>query len=171
MIDPLASHGRDANEARLTRGPKGRCACGEDRDAAMTAAGRCYACDLAARGKPAVEGHHVYGQDVPIVVAMPANEHRVLDALRLARYPLLREPTDDTLANIAGLLMQFVELAEIGADAAARGQSSQWRGRLDDRLADMGREAVETLLALDAWLDRQLPATWRDSAPQWRPTQ
>jgi hypothetical protein len=169
-VDPLFQHGRDANEARLGRGPKGSCACGEDRAAAMTANGRCYACDLAARGKPVVEGHHVYGQGVRIVIDVPANDHKVLDALRTNRYPLLREPSGDTLANIAGLLMQFTELAEIGAAAAGRGQAPQWRNQLDDLLARHGREAAETLLELMAWLDGQLPRGWRDNAPQWGPT-
>jgi hypothetical protein len=170
IVDPLFQHGCDANEARLGRGPKGSCACDEDRDAAMTANGRCYGCDLAARGMPVVEGHHVYGPDVPIIVDVPANEHRVLDALRANRHPLLRKPSGDMLANVAGLLMQFTELAEIGAAAADRGQAPRWRGQLDDLLARHGREAAETLLALTTWLDRQLPGGWRDEAPQWGPT-
>jgi len=164
--DPLLFHDRGANEALLSQA-KGRCRCREDRAATMTASGKCYACDGRERGMPETEGHHLFGPQVPIVVDLPLNEHRVLDALRLARYPLLVEPGSNTLMNIAGLLMQFAELAEMQVAAAERRRAPQWTGALADILADKGREAAETLLLLDGWLGPERQSD--PEAPQWAP--
>jgi hypothetical protein len=165
-IDPLMFHTRERNE-RLLSGMKGRCLCGEDRAAAMTKSGKCYACGLRERGKPIMEGHHLFGRSVPIVIMTPGNEHRVFDALREARYAPLKEPSSNTLVNDAALLMQFVEIAEMFNAAAERGQLPQWVEDLSDVLIDRGREAVEALLVLAGHLQDRLGDDW-DPHP-WTP--
>jgi hypothetical protein len=165
-VDPLLFHTRERNE-RLLSGMKGRCACGEDRAATMTKSGKCYACRLREQRKPTIEGHHLFGRSVPIVVMIPANEHRVFDALRESRYPLLKNPSSNTLINVAGLLMLFVEIAEVLYAIAARGQLPQWVAGLCDILIDRGREAVETLLVLSVNLQDRLGDDW-ESHP-WAP--
>jgi hypothetical protein len=165
-VDPLLFHTRERNE-RILSGMKGRCACGEDRAAAITKNGRCYACDLRERGKTIMEAHHLFGRGVPIVVMMPANEHRVFDALREARYPLLKKPSFNTLVNIAGLLMLFVEISEMLYAIVAGKQLPQWVADLCDILIDRGREALEALLVLSVHLQDRLGNDW-ESHP-WTP--
>jgi hypothetical protein len=130
---------------------KGCCRCGEDRAAAMTKRGRCYACDRLSRGLPAVEQHHVFGPSRPETVLLPVNDHRCLDALRQARWPAqLREPTGDLSTDTAALLLLFVELAEMELAAVERDKAPQWRGELAKILATQGQAAVAALLKLGA---------------------
>lgn len=148
--DPMLEHGAARNEALLAPGRKGRCICGEDRDAAMIWAGLCYRCHRREIGSPEFEEHHWLGRrrHPDDVVDLPVNEHRVIDALRQARHRLLIEPTGDPLVNAAGLMMQFVELAEMKVAAAERRLVPQWQGGFAEILAQKGREAAEMLLSL-----------------------
>jgi hypothetical protein len=147
--DPMLEHGAARNEALLAPGPKGRCTCGEDRDAAMIWAGKCYRCHRRQIGLPEFEEHHWRGRRHPDdTVDLPVNEHRVIDALRQARHPLLIQPTGDPLVDVDGLMMQLVELAEMTTAAAERRQVPQWKGRFAEILAQEGREAAERLLSL-----------------------
>ena len=114
-----------------------------------------------------MEAHHLFGRGVPIVVMMPANEHRVFDALREARYPLLKKPSFNTLVNIAGLLMLFVEISEMRYAIVAGKQLPQWVADLCDILIDRGREALEALLVLSVHLQDRLGNDW-ESHP-WTP--
>jgi hypothetical protein len=146
--------GRDAAAALLSPGPKGRCACGEDRDAAMTRFGRCYACDCRQRSAPPIERHHLFGRRSPthagIVIDLPVNEHRCLDALRMARPPTLREPSGNLLIDAAGFLMLVAELAEMQIAAVERRRAPQWTGPLAEIITCMCREVAEKLLSLCA---------------------
>lgn len=170
--DPLAwLDYENAVAAALSPGPKGRCTCGEDRDAAMTRAGRCYACDCRVRGAPVTEKHHLFGRRRPIIVELPAGEHRVIDAMRLARPRRLREPGGDTLANIAMVLMQLAELAKMQAAAAERRRAPQWTGPLAEILADLGWAAAEALIGLGRHLAARLGRNWQEDPefPRWTP--
>jgi hypothetical protein len=145
----MIEHGAARNEALLRLGPKGRCACGEDRDAAMTWSGKCYRCQCREIGMPEVEEHHWLGRRHPHdVVDLPVNEHRVIDALRQARHPLLIEPRGDPLIDTAALMMQYVELAEMTIAAVERRLVPQWQGRFAEILSPLLREAAEMLLSL-----------------------
>jgi hypothetical protein len=156
-VDPTLYHNRGVNEALLSDA-KGRCRCGENRAAAMTNKGHCYACRCRELGQAVVENHHLFGKTVPIIVPMPANEHRVFDALRLARIPILREPSNDPIVNAPALLMQFVEIMEMqcmSRDArigVGRREKQTWADQIADILADKGREAAEALLAVAGYL-------------------
>jgi hypothetical protein len=139
ILDPFLYHDAGRNEALLRRGPKGRCACGEERDAAMTRKGRCYACDRRARGLDDSERHHLFGRLIPevwraalpsnpeIVVRLPVNEARCLDELRGARHPLLRSLTGDPLVDDAAVTMLIVEILEMRIAAVEKpGPGSAW---------------------------------------------
>lgn len=168
--DPFLVHDPEvvADQA-LSPGPKGRCACGEDRNAAMTRHGRCYACDCRARGMPTLELHHLFGRDFPATVRLPVNEHRVIDAMRLGRSPLLCEPGNGPLVSIAGFLMQVAELGEMAACAAERDKAPGWAGALAAVIADWARHGAEWLLALDGSLTLRLGPEWWNTLglPHW----
>ena len=173
MRDPAFIADRQENRSLLD-GHKGRCRCGEQRAAAMCnrrlgEPPQCCRCRLRELGKSLVEDHHVFGRDVAITVVLPVNVHRVIDALRLARWPEMRKPGCRSLDNIAGLLMQFVEIAEI---VAAEPSDDDWVVTFADILADVGRSAVERLLLIEAGLVETHGDDWQAAIGEktWRPT-
>jgi hypothetical protein len=161
--DPLLDHDRQRNEILLSR-YRANCQCGENRAAPMTRSGLCYACDLRKRGKSTIEDHHPFGHSVPTIFPLPANEHRVFDALRNARYRRLKEPSEATLANVAALMMQFVEIAEMQYNSE---NLQPWEMGVADKMIDWGREAVETLLELAGHLQAELGKNWEPRS--WSP--
>jgi len=145
--------GRDAAAALLSPGPKGCCVCGEDRDAAMTRSGRCYRCDCRERGAPETEKHHLFGRRsalpfAGIVVDLPVNDHRCLDAIRMARPRILQEPSGNLFIDAAAFLMLVAELAEMQIAAVERRQAAQWTLPIAEIIARLGREMAETLLSM-----------------------
>jgi hypothetical protein len=94
------------------------------------------------------ETHHLFGRSVPITVRLPANEHRVLDALRKRRRPQLREPGRD---NHAMILQQLVELVEIVAAGSSTSTAEGWQQRLYLTVADCGRQAIAAMLEGRQW--------------------
>jgi hypothetical protein len=94
--------------------------------------------------------------------------------LRAARHPALREPSNDTLLNVAGLVMQFLELAEMHCVGTPK---RYWSHKLADILADKGRGAAEALTNLHAELRCRLGDDWQGSPtgedwegwPPWSP--
>lgn len=58
-----------------------RCACGVGNPLVLVLGSdpvRCYSCDRIARRRPRREAHHVGGRPSPLIVAVPANLHRLL---------------------------------------------------------------------------------------------
>jgi len=150
---------------------KGRCRlCGEGRAAAMLNRGQlCYRCDRRRRGLPEIEAHHLFGPNTPLTVALPVNEHRVFDAIRLSRPRFLQEPGSELLVNAAQLALLSGEIAVMIADHVRREAGPQWVVALADILAGKAREVAEALLLFGGHLVECAGAQWQQGAPKWRP--
>jgi hypothetical protein len=135
----------------------------------MTRRGRCYACDMEARGLKPTEDHHVYGRDHPAKATMPANHHRALTALARGRRAALKRLGDNPLLNVAVLVAVGGEIAAAVADYAGRQEGAQWIAELASLLADAASSAADWLLWLDGWLADRLGPDWHREAESWRP--
>jgi hypothetical protein len=141
----------------------------------MTRHGCCYECTRARRGHKRTEGHHPFGRDNPpvahIVVEIPGNPHRVLDARRAGRPDILRRPGDNPLHQIAAIVVTLGEAADALADYARREQWPEWVPALADIFAQVAPSVADWLLILAGKLDEQLGPTWAEDLdmPSWRP--
>jgi hypothetical protein len=150
------------------------CRCGESRPEAMTRHGQCYECGLVRDSRKRTEGHHPFGRDNPavaeLVVEIPGNWHRVLDAWRAHRPEILKRPGDDPLHQIAAVVATVGEAAGAVADFARREQWPQWVATLADLFAKAAGAAADWLLVLAGNLDERLGPTWAedlDMPPTW----
>lgn len=122
--------------------------CGE-RDARALVVGTnpilCYQCLAAARGRPAMEEHHLAGRrNSTFTVMVPGNDHRVLNEMQ-KRWPrkTLRNPHRSQLLQAAATLRGSLDLLQLV---------------LERGLA----EIPDSLEDLDAWLEERLgPEWWR----------
>ncbi len=124
--------------------------CGEPNPAALTKHGVCYACHLAASGKPDVEAHHPIGRkNGPETITVPANLHRALSEGQAVWPAALRtNPEHDPLVTIAQIVRAVADWAV-------------WLAVRCERISDW-------LLALALWLrDRLGPHWWTEVAPLW----
>jgi hypothetical protein len=151
------------------------CRCGESRPEAMTRRRRCYECGLARDCRKLTEGHHPFGRDNPavakIVVEIPGNWHRVLDARRARRPEILKRPGDNPLHQIAAVVATLGEGADALADHARRDEWPEWVATLADLFAKVALAAADWLLILAGKLDERLGPTWADDLdmPPWHP--
>jgi hypothetical protein len=152
----------------------GACPCGESRPEAMTRHGCCYECLLVSLGRKRTELHHPFGRDnravAKIVVEIPGNWHRVLDARRVRRPEILKRPGNNPLHQIAAVVATLGEAADALADFARREQWPQWAATLADLFA-AARAASDWLLILAGNLDGRLGADWTEDLdmPPWHP--
>jgi len=128
-----------------------------------------YRCDRRRRGLPEIEAHHLFGPNTPLTVALPVNEHRVFDAIRLSRPRFLQEPGSELLVNAAQLALLSGEIAVMIADHVRREAGPQWVVALADILAGKAREVAEALLLFGGHLVECAGAQWQQGAPKWRP--
>ena len=151
------------------------CRCGEGRPEAMTRRGCCYECMLARDGRKRTELHHPFGRDNPavaeVVVEIPGNWHRALDARRAHRPEILKRPGDNSLHQIAAVVATLGEGADALADFARRDEWPEWIATLADLFAATARTAADWLLILAGNLDERLGPTWAEylDMPPWRP--
>ena len=142
------------------------CKCGESRPAAVTQHGRCYECTLARAGKKRTELHHPFGRGDPnvrkIIVEIPGNWHRVLDAHRARREPILERPGDNSLHQIAAIVTTIGEAAEAFADYARREQWPEWVFALANCFGQVAHAAADWLLILAGKLDDNLGPAWAE---------
>jgi hypothetical protein len=150
------------------------CRCGESRPEAMTQHRRCYECGLARDCRKLTEGHHPFGRDnravAKIVVEIPGNWHRALDARRARRAEILKRAGDNPLHQIAAVVATLGEAADALADFARRERWPQWAATLADLFAAAARAASDWLLILAGNLDERLGADWAedlDMPPLW----
>jgi hypothetical protein len=150
-----------------------KCQCGEDRPGAMTRRGVCYECSREQDGRKGAEEHHLFGrhnEDVEaITVEIPGNWHRVLDARRAERPPILKRPGDNPLHQVAALVATLGEAAAAFADFARRKKWPEWTAGLADRFAIAADSTATWLLVLAGRLDDRLGPEWdRDlDLPLW----
>jgi hypothetical protein len=139
----------------------------------MTRRGLCYECTREQDGFRRTENQHPFGHYNEAVAAItneiPGNWHRVLDARRAERPPILRQPGDNPLHQIAALFATLGEAADAFADFARRKQWPEWTAALADRFAIAADSAVTWLLVLAGRLDDRLGPEWdRDlDLPLW----
>jgi hypothetical protein len=153
---------------------KKACKCGESRPDAMTQSGRCYECTRRRGGCKHTEGHHPFGrynQDVDqIVVEIPGNWHRVLDASRARRPDILKRPGDNPVHQLAAGVGTLGEAADAFADFARREQWPDWVASLADLFARAAQSAADWLLILAGKLDERLGLEWAEDLdmPTWK---
>ena len=141
----------------------------------MTRRGCCYECMLARDGRKRTEGHHPFGRDNPavaeIVVEIPGNWHRALDARRERRLKILKRPGDNPLHQIAAVVATLGEAADTLADYARRQEWPEWVAALADLFAKAAGAAADWLLILAGNLDERFGATWAEDLdmPPWHP--
>jgi hypothetical protein len=137
----------------------------------MTRRGVCYECTRAQDGRKRTEDHHPFGrykEDVAaITVEIPGNWHRVLDARRAERPPILQRPGDNPLHQIAALVATLGEAADAFADFARREQWPEWTAGLADRFAIAANSAATWLLVLAGRLDDRFGPEWDLDLPPW----
>jgi hypothetical protein len=137
--------------------------------------GRCYECGLARDGRKRTERHHPFGRVNPvvaeIVVEIPGNWHRALDARRARRPEILKRPGDNPLQQIAAVIVTLGEAAGAFADFARRQEWPQWTATLADLFAKAALAATDWLLILAGKLDERLGPAWAEDMdmPSWRP--
>jgi hypothetical protein len=139
------SDDRDARrEARLrqlgTRTP--RCIdCGESDPFALTLTPdglRCYECQALAAGRPWTERHHPAGRhNHPTTVAIPGNDHRVVDDHK-TDWPrdTLRNPDGSPLLRAAGCLRGWLDTLRVIMDRTV-GWIPPFLEQLDRWLTDL----------------------------------
>jgi hypothetical protein len=139
----------------------------------MTGRGVCYECACIQDRRKRTEGHHPFGRYnesvAAITVEIPGNWHRVLDARRAERPPVLQQPGDHPLHQIAAVVAQLGDAADAFADFARRQQWPEWAAMLADRFAIAADSAATWLLVLAGRLDDRLGPAWhRDlDLPPW----
>ncbi len=148
--------------------------CAEGRPEALTRHGLCYECTLARRGRNRMELHHPFGRHnatvEQIAIDIPANWHRVLDALRAQRPEVLKRSGDNPLHQIAAIVTTLGEAAEAFGDYARRAQWPEWSASLADIFARAAECAADWLLILAAQLNEGLGTTWAETLgmpPLW----
>lgn len=140
----------------------------------MTRHGRCYECGLARNGRKRTEQHHPFGRDNPavaeIVVEIPGNWHRALDARRARRPEILKRPGENPLHQIAAVVATLGEAADAFAEFARRGEWPEWVATLSDLFTAAARAATDWLLILAGKLDERLGPEWAENLemPSWR---
>jgi hypothetical protein len=141
----------------------------------MTRQGWCYECGLAREARKRTEGHHPFGRNDPafaeIVVEIPGNWHRVLDARRARRPELLKRPGDNPLHQIAAIVTTLGEATDALADFARLEEWPGWVAVLADLFAKAAGAAADWLLILAGKLDDRLGAEWAEDLdmPTWHP--
>jgi hypothetical protein len=152
------------SQTRSDAAPKSCRRCSEDRPEAITQRGLCYECTLTQDGRKRSEDHHPFGRYnenvAAITVETPGNWHRVLDARRAERPPILQRPGDNPLHQIAALVATLGEAAATFADFALRERLPEWTAVLADRFATAADSAVTWLLVLAGRFDDRLGPEW-----------
>jgi hypothetical protein len=138
----------------------------------MTRRGVCYECTKEQDGSKRTENHHPFGrynEDVAaITVEIPGNCHRMLNARRDERPPILQQPGDNPLHQIAAAIARFGEAADAFADFARCQGWPKWTAKLAEIFANAADSATEWLLILAGKLDEWQPG-WIEELPKWRP--
>jgi hypothetical protein len=146
---------------------KSCCRCGESWPDAMTRCGLCYECVLIREGRKRAELHHPFGRESPIVariiVEIPGNWHRALDARRQLRPDILKRPGNNGLQQIAAIVTTFGEAADTLAAFARHRQWPEWIAELADLFVRVADSVVERLLILAGELERYA------ETPEWFP--
>ena len=152
-----------------------KCGCDEIRPNAITRHGICYECQRERQGCKRTERHHPFGRGNPdidaITAEIPANWHRILDALRANRPENLKRPGGNPLHQIAAVVATLGEAASALAEFARAQRWPDWVATLCEIFADAGENVASWLLILAGKLDDQLGANWAENfgMPSWRP--
>jgi hypothetical protein len=124
-------------------------------------------------GRRCTELHHPLGRDNPIVaeivVEIPGNWHRALDARRARRCDILKRPGDNPLHQIAAAVVTFGEVADVVVDFASHQEWPSWVAELAEVIAKSADAAADWLLILAGSLDEWCGPTWIDDMPEYRP--
>jgi hypothetical protein len=141
--------------------------CGKVAPGAIPKSGICYECNRQGRGLPTTEDHHIIGRDVDLTIPIPANLHRAISQRQAARQPILKQPSDDPLIQIARFVTIAAELFEVGADYLKANNLPDWLPSLCNVLANLCRRATDQLLTIAHSLIEQNGIDWWKGRTLW----